>query len=207
MPPLTTGSIADEYVALCHNPLQNLSRWLAEDNHPKAYRSVPSTARMNEQVQSACLATTTGFREHPLRELQSGLDAHSRIRRGAHGLPPRPRAGAFGDEGLRSLRAKVEGSTGSAAQLASEYDGDGEEFRTELSAVHDYYGAKIAAARQSRAPVAVIRTLRNERIVAVRAVIERWQQSQRNDRDRRMLGTLQQRETRPILRLRPSALD
>jgi hypothetical protein len=202
MPLLTTGAIADDYIALCQNPLGNLQLWLAENKKPKAYGSDPSTARMNEQIPSSRLATAAGFRQDSLRELQGRLDAYSRLRENAHSLSSRPRTGAVGDEGLRSLRAKADGSAANAAQPSAGIDSEAGDFKGELAAVDAYYRARIAAARQNFSPAAMIRALRAERIVAVRAVLERWQQSARNAADRRMLATLRQNEARPILSLR-----
>jgi hypothetical protein len=198
---LTTGAIADEYVALCQNPLQNLPRWLAENKKPKAHRSDPSTARTIEQISSPRLAGAEGFCEHPLRQMQSRMDADRPFEETLDHLPARPGARAGRDKGLRSLRATAEGSAGPEGKFATGDDVSGEEFGSELAAVDGYYRTRIAAARQSRAPAAVIRAMRTERLLAVRAIRERRQQASRLASDRRMLAKLRDQQTRPILKL------
>jgi hypothetical protein len=49
--------------------------------------------------------------------------------------------------------------------------------------VSSYYAARIAAARSALKPgdiAAAVRALQNERAIALRAVIERWQAASRN---------------------------
>lgn len=49
---------------------------------------------------------------------------------------------------------------------------------SELAAATGYYAARIAAARQSLSPAALavaIRAIQNEKSLAIRAIIDRWQ--------------------------------
>jgi hypothetical protein len=190
---LTTGWHVDQYVALCHDPLRDLQQWLADhnkNNQKKARHSQPQATRLDHaqgsQVSSAGLATARGFRENPLRQLRSGVDAHGR-ERSADGLSSGSRTRLGGDDGLRSLRAKAEGGaaeTSLAGCNAEHTDSDPlPDIGAELGAIGAHYKSLIAAARHSLSPAAaaaVISALRNEKKTAIRNALDRWHQSRKN---------------------------
>jgi hypothetical protein len=194
---LTTGAIADNYIKLCQNPLVDLQRWFQEQSNSVADHSAPSTGRMSDQVPPASLATA-GFRHHALHELQGRMDAHGDVGKNTHGLPSQSRTSSIGDDGLRQVRAEGEGS-GSAPV---EEHGCLEGLESELAAINGQFQTTLAAARKSSASVAVIRAIRNERIIAVRAARERWQKKIRARTDRRLLSRSLQKQSLPILSLR-----
>ena len=72
---------------------------------------------------------------------------------------------------------------GPAPSAESDAEGQGEvapssSLASEIAGVKGYYAARIAAARQSLSPAALavaIRAIQNEKKLAIRAIIDRWQ--------------------------------
>jgi hypothetical protein len=74
---------------------------------------------------------------------------------------------------------------------------------SELGAAKSYYAARIAAARQSLSPaalVAAIRAIQTEQTLAIRAIIERWQVYFLNSRQKPARNPGRPRSTPPLLR-------
>jgi hypothetical protein len=196
-PLLTTGAIADSFIKLCQNPLVDLQRWFQEQPNKVADDSAPSTGRMSDQVQSAPLATA-GFRDHALHELQGRVDAHGGDGKNSDRLSSESRTGSFGDDGLRPVRVEGEGSAGPTVEEFGGLDG----LASELAAINGEFRTRLAAARSQGVPIEVVRAIRLERMLAVRAARERWQQKISGVAQRRSLVNSQQNQFRPILSLR-----
>jgi len=120
-------NLADDYIRLCHAPLKDLKRWLAEDKKSKGYAGRDAglirtgfltTGGMNESDQQR---PTTGVGQslrlyrQPLHELRGGLDAHRHGGRDGDGLSARSRAGAGRYDPLRSLRGEGQSLSARAA--------------------------------------------------------------------------------------------
>jgi hypothetical protein len=205
---LTTGWLVDQYISLCHDPLHDLQQWLADhnkNNQKKARHSQPQATRLDHaqesQVSSAGLARAGGFRENPLRQLRSGMDAHGR-EWSADGLSSGSRTRLGWDDGLRSLRAKAEGGTAETSLAgcnAEHTDSDPlPDIGAELGAIGAHYKSLIAAARHSLSPAAAaaaISALRNEKKMAIRNALDRWSQSPKNAASRRPPQTSSARAT------------
>ena len=110
--PLITRALADDYVKLCQNPLQNLERWINEDKktpragHPARARPTQTDRAQNGPHQQPLMADAHGLRRQPLQKMRGGLDTHVALRRSDHRLLARSRAspGRYGE--LRSLRSE-----------------------------------------------------------------------------------------------------
>jgi hypothetical protein len=85
---LTTAAIADSYVRLCHDPFQDINRWIAEDQ---------SRGRVSGHIISRCendhdantthsMAASRRLCGQPLRRLQGGMDTEEQQRSGAGSL-------------------------------------------------------------------------------------------------------------------------
>jgi hypothetical protein len=120
---LTTASIADSYLRLCHDPCQDLNRWLAEDKSrgrvsgstlpPAEKRHDENTTRAGSLMEDA-----RRLRENPLHAVQGGMDADGQPRGIVDHLPARPRAGIVGHDQLRPLRAARGSDLGAFVALA-----------------------------------------------------------------------------------------
>jgi hypothetical protein len=118
----TARNLADDYIRLCHAPLKDLKRWLAEDKKAKGYAGrnagFLSTRGMNESDQQR---PTTGVGQsirlyrQPLHELRGRLDPYRHGGRDADGLLARSRAGAGRYDPLRSLRGEGQSLSARAA--------------------------------------------------------------------------------------------
>jgi hypothetical protein len=74
---------------------------------------------------------------------------------------------------------------------------------SELGAAKGYYAARIAAARQSLSPaalVAAIRAIQTEQTLAIRAIIERWQVYFQNGKQKPAQDPGRPRSAPPLLR-------
>jgi hypothetical protein len=184
-------ALVEDYVRLCHDPMQDLRRWMAEDKRNKgAGRGVLSIMERGEHAQdlsAAGLAGADRLRGQPLHELQGRMDAHRNGWQGAHSLLARSRAGSSGNGELRPLRAEGRAGLESGQPASAAGEAAGEVIGGELAAVSAYYRARIAAARQgSPADIAaLVQALRNEQTLAIRAVVERWQAGARASTERR----------------------
>lgn len=93
------------------------------------------------------------------------------------------------------------GSTGGGEGLASIIAGDvpdvSAEFRSEFAALLAFYAARIVAARRSFSPsvaAAIVQSIINEQVVALRGLMERWHaaaQKQRDEKPERPMRRMQ----------------
>ena len=102
--PLSTRALADDYVKLCQNPLQNLGRWL--NQRKKTPRAGPSArARPTQTDHAQTSQDAHGLRRQPLHPMRGRLDTHHELRQRDHRLLARLQAGAGRYDELRSLRS------------------------------------------------------------------------------------------------------
>jgi hypothetical protein len=186
---LTTAALADNYLRLCHNPCNDLTRWIAEDKSRRvAGPIIPPPENHHDETTTRSPSLMEDARRlcgHPLHAMQGRLDADRKPGRSADDLPPRSRAGPLGHDQLRSLRAAGECDL---AGQGSDSAGIGLEFSTELAALNSYYAARMAAARRALRPweiAAALRVLQGERALAMKAVIDRWMTATRDALQRR----------------------
>ena len=115
-------NLAADHVRLCHDPLKNLPRWLAEDKKRAggaARRSQPpppaarETAGHDQAGQQTRMAAADRLCRDALQELRGGLDADGQRGWRLDGVPARQGAGARRYDELRPLRG--EGRTRSVA--------------------------------------------------------------------------------------------
>lgn len=196
---LTTRALADNYVALCHNPCADIQRWLDIDKKPSSsfFPPLPSrdTAHVVRPISTSSVEVPRGLCREILRQMRGWVDAHIQRRitdRVHHG----PRAGASGHAALRPLRAErqttgkslsrpIESRAGqvtikrtspasdAASHPAASCAGD---LGSELAAVGSYYASRIAAVRASAKPAdvaALVRAIQGERTLAMRALTSR----------------------------------
>jgi len=183
---LTTAVLADSYLGLCHDPCNDLQRWMAEDKkhpgvRPRAPPPVTESQHESEKRTPSLVEDARGLCRRSLHHLQGGMDAGGNIGRIADDLPLGSRTCAGGHDELRPLRAEGRGNLGDAAS-----DGSGE-FASELGAVDGFFASRRAAIRNSTRPgeiAAALRALANEQTIARRNVMERWQAASRNAAER-----------------------
>jgi hypothetical protein len=123
---------------------------------------------------------------HTLHPMQGGLDTDRKPGGSLDDLPPGSRTGAGGHDQLRSLRA--EGGSDLAGP-PEENTAFGADFSAELGAAGAHYAARMAAARRALRPgevAAALRALQNERVLAVRFIIDKWAAARRNAAQRRV---------------------
>ena len=195
----TTQNLADNYLNLCHHPLKDLPRWLAEDKKRAGAtrRGIQSlTTKGSDYAHSkgasALVATADRLRRQPLPEMRGGLDAYGSRRRGVDGVSARSRAGVGGYDSLRPLRGEADGlapaerntpdtsgfaqgappdRSGGVAAEAVSYD-------AEASAISAEFAAKIEGFRRRLRPweiPAAIRAAREVRDGALKGVRDRRQ--------------------------------
>lgn len=181
---LLLTQITADYIALCHDPMAQLSRWIDEPR-PDAFRGsifrISDRGKPHEGHQST--SEPLGYAQRicavPLHPMQSGLDA---LRRGGsgNGLPARSRAGPAQYDQLRSVRG--EGSRGASLEQ-SRLDETTCDFSAEFAAVQSEFASRIAAARMilsSKDAASMIRRLLDEQTIAMRSITERKQLATRN---------------------------
>lgn len=179
---LSVSQLTADYIALCHNPMAQLSRWLDEPR-PKSFSGsvvrISERGKHHDQSQSTSepMGNTNRLRAHPLHQVQGGLDA---LRRGGsrHSLSARSRAGVAQYDELRSVRAEGQ----QAGLVGSNVAESPPDFSSEFAAVQSQFASRIAAARvslSSRDAAATIRRLLDEQTIAMRAVSERQQLASR----------------------------
>jgi hypothetical protein len=108
---LTTAAIADSYLRLCHDPCQDLNRWLAEDKsrgRVSGSTLPPSEKRHDENTTRAGSLMEDARRlcGHTLHPVQGRMDTDGKPRGIVDNLPARSRAGVVGHDQLRPLRAE-----------------------------------------------------------------------------------------------------
>jgi len=188
--------------------MRDLQRWVAETKKkPKTPRPFQTrSASDHAQDLSSLGVASCGLRIHPLQQMQSGVDAQS-PGQDLHSLSARSRAGADGHDGLQQVRGADEGRDGAPGTPGASDDGDAAGYASELGAIAGHYGSRIAALRRSVAPIdlaAAIKALKNEKILAIRAVKERRSSAVRKNANNRAAESMQRRSQRPILHLRRS---
>ncbi|WP_156964693.1 hypothetical protein [Methylocapsa aurea] len=173
-------SLAADYLKLCHDPVKDLRRWLAEDKKKAGgtgRRFQPTRREGHDHAQDAKqtrVAEAHGLRSQSLPDMRGGLDADGKRGRDADGVPARPRACAGGYDGLRPVRGEGTGLA-SRSGIAS---AQGLSFAGEGAGIRALYGAKIEATRRSlpaREIAAAVRALLDEQRAAFRALAERRQ--------------------------------
>jgi hypothetical protein len=122
----TARNLADDYLRLCHAPLKDLKRWLAEDKKHKGHAGGQArrdagllrTGGMNDaDTQRAAIGMGHGerLRAVALHELRGGLDAYRGGRRHADGLLAGSRARLGRYDGLLTLRSAETGRVAGGA--------------------------------------------------------------------------------------------
>lgn len=171
----TARNLAADYLELCHNPLKDLRRWLAEDK--KLSRAPPVTsltkkggAYAHSEGTATFVAEAERLRREPLPPMRGGMDAGG-SGGGANGVSIGPRAGAGGDDGLRQVREERSG------QLARSADGDaGGSYAAEAEAINALFTEKLEGLRR-RLPKweipAAVRALKDERQARLQGISDR----------------------------------
>lgn len=188
---LTTAALADSYLKLCHDPFKDLHRWIAEDKkRPGPQSRAPPRAK--ETAHEITPLRTTSLVEdarrlcgRPLYQVQGRLDANGITGRIADDLPPGSRAGAGGNDQLRSLRAQ--GGRDLNVASADAHDSAGE-LASALGALSGYFASRRAAIRRSANPgdvAAALRALQDEQMLAMRALVDQWRVAGKNAGERR----------------------
>jgi hypothetical protein len=172
---LTTIIVAD-YIALCHDPIRRLPRWLKEPTFKSSHTSIARISHRHQHVHTQSEGEPLGYGNRfctdPLRQLQSGMDA-ARRERISDSVPAGSGTGPSQHDGLRSLRAEGYGSGTLGSGSEPPFD-----FSAEFAAVRSEFASRIAVARNclpSWLAKATIRRLLNEQILAMRSVSERQQ--------------------------------
>ncbi len=171
----TAGEIAADYLSLCHDPLNNLERWLAEDKkRPSARGRVYQPAKEAKQhafdTTKAVLGNADGLRRQPLHPVQGGVGSHRERGGQAHGLLGRPGAGVGRHDGLQQVSAEGTG-------LASR-GGESGSYGAEADAISAEFARKLDGLRRRLAKweiPAAIRALKNDRAVALQALRDKKQ--------------------------------
>ena len=182
--PLTTHSLAGDYLILCRNPLKDIHRWVVEAK-PKT-RSAHAHRSTHHP-----LAGSFGFRSHALHALPGRMDTPPGERHQDYRLSSRPGTGADQYDQLRSLRAEGPGVGPPPLRAHSEAQGEAVAdigaSASELGGIIAYFNSLIAAARNSLscADAAIVtRSLRIQKILAMRAANDRQRASRANQRKR-----------------------
>ncbi len=217
----TTGALAEDYLRLCRDPLRDLQRWMDEDKkRGRAGREVQLTTKKEEYAQTTTaansVAQTGGLRGQPLHAMQGRLDTDRAGGWNSDGVLARSRAGAGRYDGLQSVRTdqraavglgQVAGDVSAEAYAKAEVTAEAApNFSSELAAVAGYYAARLAATRAGLSPrdiAAAVRAIQNEKIVAIRAVLERWSAASRGATEKRQ-ATRAAAPVRPISGHQPS---
>jgi hypothetical protein len=207
---LTTRSLVSDYLALCRNPLKDLRRWNSEwkNNTRTRHPSTPPPQRSADAQSppSRMAGPQYGIRADALHGLRGGLDEERRRWSETHRLSARSRASADQHDRLRPLR--TEG--GAAAPLRSDGETHHEEIApaaslaSEIAGVKSSYAARIAALSSTLSPAErtiVLRSIKNEKMQMIRAVIERWNAYFQNRKSKPEKNPERPSDRRPLLRL------
>jgi hypothetical protein len=180
---LTTRNLAADYLAVCRNPLNDIHRWIVETITKKSSANAcHSSYRPSDRSFGVC--------PHALHALRGRLDTHPGGRHQDNRLSSRPGTGAAQYDQLRSVRAEGGGGVGppflqSPAEAQNESTAERGDSASELGAIRGYFNGLIAAARSSLSPsdaAAVIRSLRTQKILAMRAAKDRHRATRSNQR-------------------------
>jgi hypothetical protein len=181
---LTTRNLAADYLAVCRNPLNDIHRWIVETTKKSSANAGHSSYRPYSR--------SFGIRTHALHALRGRMDTQPGGWHQDRRLSPRPGTGAAQYDQLRSVRVEGRGGVATpflqfnaeAQSAASTESGDS---ASELGAIRGYFNGLIAAARNALSPAeaaAVIRSLRNQKILAMRAARDRRRAARANQRRR-----------------------
>ena len=191
---MAARKLVDDYLDLCRNPAKDVLRWLKEtDDLPGVVTSRLTTkgdTHVHNQIRRTTppLDYTRRLCSDPLHSMHHGMDAHRDQWRSAHGVSSRPSAGTRRYDELRSLRAEQRADITDRRGDA----GAGMDVSSELAAAGSYFAGRLAAARTACRPgdvAAAIRTLENERVIAMRAIIDRWKMATRDiEHSRKLCG-------------------
>ncbi len=158
-----------DYLGLCRDPLSDLQRWLEED------KKKPSQLRTTQPASHARHATTIAsaqrFLRDALHEMSGRVRAHDIAGHNGRALSRGSRAGASEPGQLQQVQSE-RNLTDHTRSNVQGHDTDG----GELSGIHGYYAALIAAARATMRPgqaAAAIRDLRNQKTLAIRFAKDR----------------------------------
>ena len=203
---LTVSVLVASYLRLCHDPCKDVIRWIEEDKRRPASVSTTAAQQATDHVETPprtppTLEDAGRLCARALHQMQGGLDQDRQPGWSADDLSARSRAGAGGDDQLRSLRAE-----GRQHLAGDAPDGSGE-FASELGALDGYFASRRAAIRSSSRPgerAALLRALANEQVVAKRAVMSRWQAARREAHSRRQLPPSEAPMVSGMLPIRPS---
>jgi hypothetical protein len=183
--------LVEDYLKLCRDPARDLQRWLAEDDKRAGIperRIQPTIGKEYDHAHASTviiMADAAGLRRDALPQLRSGLDAHRQGGRSGDGLSSQSRAGAGGNDRLRSLRGQGAETGRLASDLdratpdawrAASADGSSISYEAEAAAISGLFRMKLAGLRRRLRPSeipAAVRALQDEKRAALRAVKER----------------------------------
>ncbi len=177
--PLTTRSIVDDTLALCRTPLA---------------KTKSKTSSAHAKNRSSLLSVARRLHADALQPLSCRLDTPIRGWQQNHHLHSRPEGGAGGYDQLRPVHVEGRlGFSGSAhAEERSPPPSEQEESlcdaEFEIAGLRAFYTFLIAAARHSLTPIiaaGLIRRLRTERTIAIRAAKDRRHSRRHNLRQAR----------------------
>ena len=104
---LTTAAIADSYVRLCHDPFQDIERWIAEDPRDRVSSYIISSYENDHDANTTpSMAASRRLCGEPLRRLQGGMDTEEHPRSGAGSLSAGSVADTDRSSRLRPPRAE-----------------------------------------------------------------------------------------------------
>jgi len=132
---VSASALIVDYIALCHDPMKDLRRWLAEDRQQRGMMAPEDGLRQAGQpmppeglrragrqfeatpvreghqhandAAQCFIANADRLCRQPLSKLQSGLDAHGNRGWSVDGVPARSTTGAERYAGLRSVSAEA----------------------------------------------------------------------------------------------------
>ncbi len=147
--------------------------------HAQTTRSFPAAAaQLANRDRTPDLAGAHGFHVDPLRPLRAELGAQTQERPDSQALPSGRQSDPARHIGLQQVHCETQDAAQDGDLAAAAAD-------SELPGIHGYYAGLMAAARSSLSPAeaaAMIRRLRTEKILAVRAAKERRCTARANQR-------------------------
>ncbi len=169
--PFTASAIAEDYLKLCRDPFSDLQRWIDEDK--KTGNKIPATSSHGQRHDSDPARTESPQRllRQTLHEVSSRVDKIDKPRGDRGDLPAQSGAGSRQHHGLQQVQTERNLADHTHASAEGHVADSGE-----VSGIHGYYAALMAAARNSLSPrdaAALIRNLKNQKILAVRAAKDR----------------------------------
>jgi len=169
--PFSADAIAGDYLKLCRDPFSDLQQWIDEDKKIDNKIPVTSSHGQRHDRHAARTATSQHLLRQTLHEVSSRVDKIDKPRGDRGDLPAQSGAGSRQHHGLQQVQADRNLSDPTHASAEGPVADSGE-----ISGICGYYAALIAAARNSLSPrdaAALIRNLKNQKIIAVRAAKDR----------------------------------